>query len=370
MKSLIKILLSTALFLLSLNASGKDMQILKDTTSIRLIRQGIDRIYNFRFSEAGAIFAKIDKRHPGHPVTYLLKGMEIYWENFPLMPASPARKSFEESLHKCIDLSENKQKQTEEPEYLLINLCARGLLLLFYTDNGLSFEAFPLIGGTYQGIRSSFDYTSVFSDFNYFTGIFNYYREVYPVLYPVYKPLTIIIPRGDKLAGIKQLRIAAGSAIVLRAEALIFLSQIFLNYVNNIQQSLFYCMTLHELYPDNPSYEEEYIKNLLLSKQYDKAESQLLSHESNLSNSFFRAQFTILNGILKEKKYHDYKTASQLYLTGIKDISVYGNYDREFSAFAYYGLSRISESTGDKYNTKQYRKLGDELADFKKINFD
>jgi hypothetical protein len=370
MKSIYKIFSSVVLLLFCLNIAGAEKQILKDTAAINLVRQGIDRIYNCRYREAEIIINKIDRLFPGHPVTSLLKGMRIYWENFPLLPTSPARKSFEETLQKCIEMSDDKKRQENESEYLLANLCARGLLLLFYTDNNLNLEVFPLIGGTYQGIRNSFSHTGTSPDFFYFTGVYNYYREVYPETYPVYKPLTIIIPRGDKLEGIKQLRKAAGSAIVLRAEALIFLSQIFVNFENNLQQSSFYSLTLHELYPQNPSYEEEFIKNLLLAKQYDKAESQLQSHEPNLTNSFFRAQFAIMKGILKEKKYKDLKSARELYLTGIKDLSLYGNYGREYSAFAYYGLSRISESAGDKYNTRQYRKLGDELADFKKVNFD
>ncbi len=369
-KSGSKIFISSLLLFFCLNTGAANKQILRDTAAINLVRQGIDRIYNSRFREAEVILARIDRLYPGHPVSLLLKGMEIYWENYPLLPTSQARKPFEESLHKCIDLTDDKKKQAEEPEYLLANLCARGLLLLFYTDNNLSFEAFPLIGRTYQGIRSSFNYTDVCADFFYFTGVYNYYREVYPETYPVYKPITIIIPKGDKLEGIKQLRQAAGNSVVLRAEALTFLSQVFLNFENNTQQSLFYSMTLHELYPDNPSYEKEYIKNLLLSKQYDKAESQLLSHETNLTNSFFKAEFDILNGILKEKKYKDFKSAGKLYLAGVKALSLFGNYGREFSSFAYYGLSRISASDGDKYNTKQYRKLGDDLADFKKVNFD
>jgi hypothetical protein len=369
-KTSYKLFIPALLLILCLHTTAASNQILRDSTAIKLIRQSIDCIYNSRFSEAEVIFARINKLYPGHPVSYLLKGMEIYWQNYPLLPASPDRKSFEEALHKCIEMSDDKKKQAEEPEYLLANLCARGLLLLFYTDNDLSFEVFPLIGRTYQGIRSSFNYTDVCADFYYFTGVYNYYREVYPETYPVYKPLTIIIPKGDKLEGIKQLRQAAGHAVVLRAEALIFLSQIFLEFENNTQQSLFYSMTLHENYPDNPSYEEEYIKNLLLSKEYDKAESQLLAHEANLKNSFFKAEFSIMNGILKEKKYHDFKSASELYLAGVKALSLFGNYGKEFSAFAYFGLSRISESAGDKYNTKQYRKLGDNLSDFKKINFD
>jgi hypothetical protein len=71
-----------------------------------------------------------------------------------------------------------------------------------------------------------------------------------------------------------------------------------------------------------------------------------------------------------EKKYHDYKLAQELYLKGINDVSPYGRYSNEFVAYAYFGLSRVSEYAGDKNNRKQYRKMANELADFKKLNFD
>jgi hypothetical protein len=249
-------------------------------------------------------------------------------------------------------------------------LCARGLLLLFYSDNDLNIELFPLATSTYKYIRRSFDYTSIYTDFYYFTGIYNYTREVYPETYPVYKPLAILFPKGDRLNGIKDLQKAAGNSVFLRAESLSYLSEIFIRFENNYQQATYYNKTLYELYPDNLNYKAEYIKNLLLIKRYDEAEKLIISSESKRNNQFYIAQLTIFKGILKEKKYHDNKTAQELYMEGVREITLFGNYGDEFAAYAYFGLSRISESNGDKNYTKLYRKLANELADLKKVNFD
>ena len=97
---------------------------------------------------------------------------------------------------------------------------------------------------------------------------------------------------------------------------------------------------------------------------------EMLSSNSNQNNSFFRAQMQIFNGILQEKKYHDIKKAQQFYSKGVNEISLFGNYGNEYAAYAYFGLSRISEINGDKYYKKMYRKLAMQLADFKEIDFD
>jgi tetratricopeptide (TPR) repeat protein len=55
----------------------------------------------------------------------------------------------------------------------------------------------------------------------------------------------------------------------------------------------------------------------------------------------------LLKGILQEEKYHDNKQAQQYYKTGITGISPFGEYGSEFAAYAYFGLSRISEANGE-----------------------
>ena len=345
-------------------------QVLKDSASVRLIKKGIDYVYNFEFNNARRISEELRNKYPGHPLNYFYKGMITYWENYPLVTNSPARKSFEEDMRKCIGLCDDKKDTANESETLLINLCARGLLLLFYTDNDLSLEVFPIAASTYDCIRRSFNYTGHYSDFYFFTGVYKYYREAYPEAHPVYKTLAFLFPRGSKSEGIKELVSVANNSIMLKAEAYTFLTEIYLSFENNYQKAAYYSKGLHYIYPDNPEYLGSYILNLLLIKQYDQAEKEILSSDSGDKNPYFQAQVTIFNGIVQEKKYHDTKKAQQFYEKGIKDMSVFRSYGYEYSAYAYFGLSRISEMNGDSNNQKLYRRLALKLAYFKNIDFD
>jgi hypothetical protein len=344
-------------------------QILKDTASVNSIKKGINYVYNFKFSKAEEIFNNLNKSFKGNPVMYLLDGMLTYWKNYPLLPASNARNVFEENLRMCMELCEKNKNQDVEAEDLLTSLCARGFLLLFYTDNELNIEVFPLATSTYPFIRRSFDLTSLYSDFYFFTGVYNYYTEVYPKEYPIYKPLALLFKKGDRIKGLNELQIAAGNSIFLKAESLSFLSEIYLTFENNFQRATDFSKKLYELYPDNLEYLGTYIKNLLLVKQYDEAERLIASSSINNTSAFFTAEMAILTGIIKEKKYHDYSEARKLYINGIRDISPYGHYGNEFSAYAYFGLSRISEAERDLNYKKVYLKMALKLADFKNITF-
>ena len=105
-------------------------------------------------------------------------------------------------------------------------------------------------------------------------------------------------------------------------------------------------------------------------KKYDEAEKLIFGSSERDWNKYFQAQLMILNGILQEKKYHKNILAQQYYNQGISDISLFGKYGNEFAAYAYFGLSRISESNDEKHDNNIYRKQAMKLATFKKINFD
>jgi hypothetical protein len=345
-------------------------QILNDSGSVTLIKKGIDYIYNFEFNNANKVYEEVRALYPGHPLTYLFKGMMIYWENYPLNITSEASDSFVKDMRQCIELCNESKGPADDAEILLVNLCARGLLLLYYTDNYLSFEVFPLATSTYQCIRRSFNYTSSYSDFYFFTGVYNYFREAYPEAHPVYKTLAFLFPKGSKAKGLNDLQIVAKNSILLKAESYTFLTNIFSDFENDYQKAAFYSKSLHDIYPANPEYQESYLKNLLLIKQYDEAEKEISSSASNITNIYMQAQVTIFNGIIQEKKYHNTERAKELYLKGIKDISPFRSYGNEYAAYAYFGLSRISEINGDTNNQKVYRKLALKLADFKNIDFD
>jgi len=333
------------------------------------MRRGIDHIYNMDFGPAYDIYKRISTTYPNNPMTFVFKGLITYWENYPLLPTSPAKSSFEKDMLRAIDLSEKKHS-SDEAEYLLSNIGARGLLLLFYADNDLNGDVISIASGTYQYVKQSFNYTSTYADFYFITGLYNYYREAYPETHAVYKPVALLFPKGDKAKGLKELQIASKSAVVLKAEAYSFLSGIYISFENNFQKAYLYSKALHELYPQNVQYTAVFIKNLLLVKRYDEAENQIKTARAKTSNNYLLAQLNILYGIVMEKKYKNMKQAQYYYAKGLKDIAPYKPFANEFCSYAYYGLSRICDANNDKHNKKNYRKQALDLSAFKNVNFD
>jgi len=361
--------LKCTLFLVFLIMQPVNAQMLQDSACLKLLRTNIDYTYNLQFKEAGEIFTQIQEKDPDHPIVFLIRGIMTYWKSYPLVYANPSHVSFEDDMRQCIKLCESDHDTAYEAEYLLANLCARGMLIMYYADNDLTMEVIPIASSTYRHIRRSFDFNKSTIDLNYFTGLYNYYRDAYPDLHPVYKSVSFMFPPGDLALGIKQLKTSALNSVFLRADSYFSLAWIYLYYENKYSESLIYYKSLHELYPGNYEYQAMYIKNLMLLKRYEEAETHISSSEKN-AKDYYKAQISIFKGILYEKKYKDFKTAQEFYNKGILGINIYGGYGNEYAACAYFGLSRISELNGERQTSKIYRKMAEKLTDFKKIDFD
>jgi hypothetical protein len=342
-------------------------QVLKDTATFRMMCKGVDYIYNMQFTKAREVFREVARIYPDHPIIYVYKGLITYWENYPLTPASPQKEAFEKDMEKAISICDKYPNLENDPEYLLANIGARGLLLLFYADNDLTKEVIPLASSTYQYVKLSFNYTKTYADFYFITGLYNYYREAYPDAHPVYKSIAFLFPKGDKARGLKEMQYASKNAVVLKAESFSFLSGIYISFENNFDKAYQYSKALYDLYPRNLQYISMYIKNLLLVKRYDEAENLIKKYIDRNDNNFFNGQLLIYNGILSEKKYRDYRQAQLYYNNGIKELESYGEIGTETMAYGYFGLSRI---TADKHLRKDYRKKAIDLAAFKNVNFD
>ena len=108
MKSLLRhIICSTALVIFT-GTSGIHGQILHDSLAVSMIKEGISYMYNLEYEKADDIFKRIEQLYPDHPVNYLLGGIMIYYENYPLLPTSPSHNLFEDFLRKCMELSTQK----------------------------------------------------------------------------------------------------------------------------------------------------------------------------------------------------------------------------------------------------------------------
>lgn len=346
-------------------------QILRDTSWVRQVKQCMGDVYNFRFNEAEAIRARIGSAFPDSPVPPLIRGMIIYWKYYPLLPSSPQRQDYEGILKHSIAISEkNAPSPADEAEYLLADLCARGLLMLFYSDNDLSNEVLPEAAGAFHLLKESFKYTTSYPDFCFFTGLYNYYRVKYPEIHPVYRAFALLFPAGDVSKGLVQLQTTSTRGIVLDAEASSFLSGIYSGFEYDYIKSLIISRDLYNKYPGNASYLANYIKYLLFTKQYDEAKMFISSSGNRTDNAFFRAQLLVYEGILKEKMDNDLPAAYEIYRQALTALAPFGDFGNEYAAYCYYGLSRVvsGDKTGDQ--KRKFRKEANHLAEFQQMNFD
>jgi hypothetical protein len=359
-------------FLCIFSFSAKsDGQVLQDQQVFDKIKKGVVCIYNFQFEDASEISLYIDKKCGECSLSYLFRGMEIYWNNFPLTPGSKNAEIFENYLEKSISLAEAKLKLNEsDAENLLSGLGSAGLLLLYYADNGLSGKVISLAPKTYQKVMKSFDCTKTYKDFYFITGLYNYYREAYANAHPIYKPVLIFFPHGNKKLGLAQLKIAADSSIFLAAESMTFLAGIYQDFENDPVNAIKYSKKLKETFPGNHEYKLHYVRDLLVIKKFGEAESLLNGMPYESLNRHYQSQIDVYKGVIQEQRYKNPKSAEQLYWSGINKAESYGPMGAEYASYGYFGLSRINLAVGNNKNAKQYRKKAKDLSSYDQVNFD
>jgi hypothetical protein len=346
-------------------------QLLQNPVTYAKIKEGIDDIYNFEFDEAESIYNYLYSKYPNHPVPYLIKGLIIYWQNFPITPDSPQSRVFVKNLEKSFTLADQRFKENEnDAESLLAGLGAVGLLLLYYADNGMSRSVLSLAPQTYRFVMRSFEFTDVYYDFYFITGLYNYYREAYPEAHPVYRPVVVFFPHGDKELGLQELKLASDSSIFLKAESNSFLAGIYLSFELNPLAACHYSKKLVDRYGKNTEFRTDYIKDLLFIKDYIEAEKLLENMPYPSDNGYLQAQIDILKAIILEKKYRNDVKAGRLYWSGIKKAEKYKDFGYEYMAYAYFGLSRISERANELKYAKKYRKTARDMASYENVNFD
>ncbi len=264
--------LTVGLLFLIAGTSMAQAQILRDKNAVKALKRNMDLIYNADFKQAHKLYDSISKTYPGSPVVFLLHGILTYWENYPLLSTSPWHNSFENDMHQSISLAENNSNPEFASENLLSNLCARGMLLTYYSANKQTMKVISLTTGTYGYIMNVFNTSYDYADLYYFSGIYNYYREAYPEKHPVYKYVAFPLRHGNMELGIKELRIAAENSVFLEAESNAQIALIYTSMEHNYEQALYFSKLNYEKYPRNKAFKFSFLQNLLLARHYDQAE--------------------------------------------------------------------------------------------------
>ena len=343
-------------FILIASEISAQQYVLKNQEVLEKVNHGLDSLYNYNFEFSDSMLKEFLQDHPDHPFPYLYEALTIYLKNFPIIPKSETDKQYVIAITRAIEKADILLKNDEEnPEAIFLSLMGRLLIMQYYADNDLSSKVVPYVRKSYKLTKLGFKLTEKVIDFNFSTGLYNYYRQAYPEKHPVYKPIAYFFADGNKELGIKQLEHNSQNGTFLNAESLAFLVYISLYFEGDPNKAEKYTKQLHKKYPNNPIYTSYRIQALLLQKKYVKVVpliKKLQRHQHN--NDFFEMMMLIYSGIIEEMQNENFEQAEIFYKIAITKSEKYGSYGERSAAYAYFGLSRIHKLK-DKKQSAAYR---------------
>jgi tetratricopeptide (TPR) repeat protein len=243
-----------------------------DQVEKKIIFKGIDLVYNLEFKDAKTVFQGVIQRNPEHPTGYFYDGMIIWWKIMIDMENKSYDKLFESKMQKVIDICDNillKDRNNYDA--------------LFFKGASLGFRG-RLLANRKSWIKAAADAKSSLpivdrlkrikennEDVKFGLGLYNYYVGALPEKYPFLKPMTVFLPKGDKLKGINQLKEASRKAEFASTEAIYFLSKIYYTFEKDYRQAHLYAKQLHQLYPKNTFFYEYMARTAYSSGQLNES---------------------------------------------------------------------------------------------------
>jgi hypothetical protein len=193
------------------------------------------------------------------------------------------------------------EKDKKNEEAIFFSLAAHGYLAQYYADEKSIFKAIREANNAYAYMKLGFNMLYDHSEFYYTTGLYNYYREQYPEMHPLYKPFMWFFAGGNKQLGLEQLKIASQDAVFTRVEALNYAAHINLRYELNPAKAEKFAVQLVKEFSRNNLYKAIYIETLLTLEKFSEARPLIFELES-ANSSYFKMIGEVYKATLLEKQ--------------------------------------------------------------------
>jgi tetratricopeptide (TPR) repeat protein len=337
LKQLNKLFLFCAFISLGYLSYGQS-SIFDDDELIALIKGGADGIYNLDNDTTDYYIKAVKSRVPNHPIVPMMEAMNTLWNHIPVLE-DDVFELFNQQLLSTIEASQNLSE--DNPDGIFFEMSARGLLAEYYADRGAYMKALSEASQAYALLKDGFDYSEEYPEYLFAVGLYNYFREAYPDKHPIYRPLMWFFRSGDKSLGISQLKRATRETVILRVEAYVYLSYIYLRYEEKPELSQQFITELYEEYPTNPYVQAKYLEAHHGSKNYVQLKPEVISRLQSNQRPYYRMIGNLYGGIVSEivnqqndKALEQYKNA----LTIGEQLPGYGDY---YKSLLHLGMGRI-----------------------------
>lgn len=342
--------------LISFGARSQELILQSEPVKSKLV-DCFYHIYNsdtVKFPEAAAL---LKESIPDHPANDLLTALSIYWSKYPLNLNGGEIERMTQLLKVTMEQCHERLDENEDDfEIKYLDMVAHAMQAMTYSRNRQFFKAASESKKAYNYFRDGFELMNDYKEFYFSSGLYSYYREKYPEVYPIYKTIIWVFKSGDKEEGLRLMKKAVEETTFAKAEATHYTAHVLFRYEMQAEESLKYAKMLAKEYPKNLFFKSNYIENLLFLKQFEEAEEMLDSFPET-DHAYYRMAKSVFKGIISESRFK-YELAETLYNQSLEFSKLGVNEEIDnLKNLAYCGLARLSMQLDEHENAKSYYKL-------------
>ena len=335
--------------------------------AMQLVGKGTESIYKLKVDSAKFYIRELRKILPNHPVVPSMEAFLIQWENIPIIEGQIFFR-LEAKLREAVAAAENfNPLDPHDEDAVFFELATRGLLAEYYAENNNYFEAVTEANKMYSLIKIGFDLVNDNPEFLFTTGLYNYFRIMYPQRHPIFAPIAFFFKKGDKQLGLEQILMSTKKAVISQIEASIYLSYIYLRYEQTPEMAFNLLEGLIKRYPSNYYLISKFLESTYATRQYDKIMLWMVDELINTDRSYYRMVGHIFKAVHLEFVQKKSKQAYIFYGMGVGFGSELSNHGEYFKSIAYLGLGRLSQQFGNLNTAKSYFNLCLKYAETKDI---
>lgn len=243
-----------------------------------LVQKCIGEIYHLQFDSARINADLIIRNDPGDPKGYFFDAMIVWWNININKENTSLDGEFFKKADKVIEVADRVlEKNENDQNALFYKGGALGYKGLVYSIRENWFKAAEYGKEALNLLQEAYELDPGNKDVMFGVGLYNYFAEYVPEVYPVVKPLMLIFPKGDKLKGLSQIKETAASAKYAKNEARYVLAYLYLLYEKNYMESEQYSLSLHQEFPENPLFEKYLLNSYVGLGKWQEARSGWLN---------------------------------------------------------------------------------------------
>ena len=311
-------------------------------------------MYNFEFKKAQSHFHYLQDCYPWHPLPYLLKGLNYWWQIVPNYENTSYDDTFLAYMDTTKSIAKNIRDKYNEIEGAFFLAAAYAFEGRLHSERRNYRRAAFAGGRALKYLKDCKGHETYSPELLFGDALFNYYAEWIREEYPLLRPVMVFFPKGDKALGIKQLLEVTRNAFYSRTEARFYLMRILSSGEDkDLQEAMRTGRMLHEDYPNNPYFHRYYTRLLYQSGEFTDAKSEALEilqrirsgmagYEANSGRyaCFFLGHYFEVRG--------DYEKAGDYYKLGLRYSEEINATDRGYYFFSLLHLGKIAKREGDK----------------------